>query len=277
MRRNRRPQRGAVPLQPQVQKASVKERLASVPWQQVLYLVKLLWRHAVAVVGLGFLLWVFLSLPNFFTHYQVKEVTVEGVTDQRRVDMVHEHLKQVLSTENFFSLALEDLHQDLEDFGWVAHVDIRRQWPGVLRLQFKEIQPVAVWNDNRLISVEGKRFEGVDKYNITHLPKLFGPEHQYDEVLAMYQHMSGIVAKAGFNITNINVDARFTTTLTLNEYTEVVVDRHHNMNKLQRFVGLYQRTLGNNEQPVKRVDLRYADGMAVTWGDAFTATEKRGS
>lgn len=274
MRRSRRPQRGAVPLQPQAPKVSVVERVNSVPWNDIGHQFSLVWRHVLAVVGLVILLWVLISLPRFFTNYQVKEVTVEGVNDQRRIDMVHEQMKQVLRTENFFSLSLEALHDNLQGFGWVEHVEVHRQWPGVLRLKFEEITPVAVWNGERLISAEGTRFKGVDKYDTEQLPSLSGPNSEYDDVLQMYYRMNDILAPAALRISSIDVDARFTAKLTLNESIEVVVDRHHNNSKLERFVGLYQRTLANNDKRIKRVDLRYADGMAVTWGDAV---EKRGS
>jgi len=274
MRRNRKPQRGAVPLQPAEPKVSVVERVASVPWNDIGQQFRLVWRHVAALFGLFVLLWLVVSTPRIFAHYQVKEVRVEGVMDPRRVDMVHEHMKQVLRGENFFSLPLETLHESLQNFGWVEHVDVRRRWPGVVELGFVEIKPVAVWNGERLISEEGTRFVGVDKYDIEQLPKLSGPNGQYDEVLQMYHRMNAILAAADLRITSIAVDARFTAKLTLNKSIDVVVDRHHNDSKLERFVGLYQRTLANNEKPIKRVDLRYADGMAVTSGDA---TEKRGS
>ena len=60
---------------------------------------------------------------------------------------------------------------------------------------------------------------------------------------------------------------RLVADLTLDNQMQVVVDRENYVGKLRRFTRLYRGVLSSDSRGVARVDLRYADGIAVTWRD----------
>ena len=78
--------------------------------------------------------------------------------------------------------------------------------------------------------------------------------------------MSRILQEIGLGIRNVSVNARLTAELTLDNGVVLVVDREQYAHKLRRFVQLYRTVLEADNRALAKVDLRYADGMAVTWG-----------
>lgn len=213
-------------------------------------------------------------LPQVLDSYPVRHIAVEGVTDERRQQEVRLTLSERVSGENFFSMPLGRIHDEVSGIAWVAGVSVRRQWPDKLVLSIEERVPVAVWNERLLVSSAGEPFPGLDKYSLKGLPKLSGPEQRLDEVMSYYHSMSKLLQRVELGIHRMRVDARLTAWLELDNGIEVVVDRERFATKLRRFVRLYQGALGVDSRGLARVDLRYADGMAVEWRDDNASPEK---
>jgi len=205
-------------------------------------------------------------LPRMLDSYPLQAVTVEGVKDARRQQQVQLTLSTLVSGENFFSVSLDALHQEVSALSWVAETEVRRRWPGQLVLKVEERVPVAVWNDELLVASSGEPFRGLDKYSVDALPRLSGPALRLTEVMGYYHSMSRILQEIGLGIRNVSVNARLTAELTLDNGVVLVVDREQYAHKLRRFVQLYRTVLEADNRALARVDLRYADGMAVTWG-----------
>lgn len=225
----------------------------------------------VLVGVLASLIW----LPRFMDQYPIRQVKVEGVNDERRQQEIQVNLSERISGENFFSVPLGRVHEQVSTIPWVAGVSVRRQWPGTLVLSVEERTPVAVWNDALLVSSAGEPFTGLDKYSVESLPKLSGPERRLDEVMAYYHSMSKLLQQVDLGIRSMQVDARLTARLELDNGIVVVVDREAYAHKLRRFVRLYQGALGMDSRGLARVDLRYADGMAVQWREDGTREQQQ--
>ena len=130
-----------------------------------------------------------------------------------------------------------------------------------------ERRPVAVWNETVLISDGGEPFKALKQYDLTGLPHLNGPQQRLEEVMGFYHSMGKMLSRVDLSIRRMDVNARLTARLTLDNDMQLVVDREHYTTKLRRFVRLYRGVLSTDSRQVTRVDLRYADGMAVTWGE----------
>lgn len=213
-------------------------------------------------------------LPQMLDSYPVRQVGVEGVTDQRRQQEVQLTLSEIVSGENFFSVPLGRVHDQVREIAWVAGVSVRRRWPDSLVLRIEERVPVAVWNERLLVSSAGEPFTGLDKYSVDRLPRLSGPEQRLDEVMSYYHSMSKLLQQVELGIHSMKVDARLTAWLELDNGIRLVVDRDEFAAKLRRFVRLYQGALGVDSRGLARVDLRYADGMAVEWRDGNASPEE---
>lgn len=249
--------RGAAP-----RASSVKRQASSVPIRQRLA-AALPWLlvSMVAVVLVAGVIW----LPRVMDHYPIRKVGVDGVHDARRQQQVQTALASLVRDANYFSVPLDAIYRRASSLTWVADVSVRRQWPGTVKLDIKEREPVAVWNESVLVSSNGEPFKALKEYDLAGLPRLDGPEQRLDEVMGFYHSMSKVLRGVNLSIKRMEVNARLTARLTLNNDMLVVVDRENYVSKLRRFVRLYRGVLSTDSRQVARADLRYADGIAVTW------------
>lgn len=222
-----------------------------------------------AVIG------VVIYLPATLDQYPIRSVGVEGVKDERRQAEVRMALSGLVADENFFSVPLAEVFVTARSLEWVADVQVRRSWPDRLVLLIEERVPVAVWNDDQLVSTAGEPFRALKQYSVEGLPRLHGPQERLAAVMDYYHSMSKVLAPVGLQIRRLDVDARLTARLQLDNEIMLVVDRHQYARKLRRFVRMYDGVLSADERGLARVDLRYADGMAVQWRQSSPSTEKR--
>jgi cell division protein FtsQ len=214
-------------------------------------------------------------LPGKLDQYPINSVGVEGVQDNRRQAEVRMALSGLVADENFFSVPLAEVFRTARALEWVADVQVRRSWPDRLVLLIEERVPVAVWNGGLLVSTSGEPFRALQQYNVDGLPHLYGPTERLSAVMDYYHSMSKVLAPVGLQIKRLDVDARLTAKLQLDNGVTLMVDRHQYARKLRRFVRMYDGVLSADERGLTRVDLRYADGMAVQWQQTSPSTDKR--
>ena len=255
--------RGARPLPVKPARKPLAERLSAA--------MPLLLGGVVLLGLIGGLIWV----PGQLDDYPIRRVGVEGVQDERRQAEVRMVLSGLVADENFFSVPLAEVFRTTRSLEWVEDVQVRRAWPDELILTIQERVPVAVWNDDLLVSTSAEPFRALKQYSVDGLPRLSGPQDQLAEVMDYYHSMSKVLAPAGLQIRRLTVDARLTARLELDGDLMLVVDRQQYARKLRRFVRMYEGVLAADERGLARVDLRYADGMAVQWREASPSTDRR--
>lgn len=243
---------------------SLRARLAAaMPWAMLM--------SALLLVG-GFIIF----LPRLLDAWPVNHVKVEGVATEVRQQQLSARLVDLLAGKNFFTVSLNALRDRAAHIDWVASADASRRWPDTLVLSVHERVPVAVWNDNQLISNQGVVFAAFAEYDTSKLPHLNGPAQKVEQVMSYYHSISQALAGLGLGVKRLEVDPRLTARLTLDNGLLVVVDRDNFAFKLQRFAKLYSKVLTHDGRSVKRADLRYADGVAIEFADA-TKTSRKGA
>ncbi|CDZ95852.1 MULTISPECIES: cell division protein FtsQ/DivIB [Pseudomonadaceae] len=194
----------------------------------------------------------------------ISKVSVRG--DLTYVDQlaVQERMAPFVEA-NFFAVDLDGLRQDLEKMPWIAHVEVRRVWPDQVTVHLEEHLPIARWGDEALLNNSGQAFTPNDLARYEHLPQLHGPKRAQQRVMQQYQMLSQMLRPLGFSIERLELRARGSWFVTTGQGVELLLGRDQIVEKMRRFTAIYQQALAQESGKIARIDLRYANGLAVAW------------
>lgn len=184
-----------------------------------------------------------------------------------------EHVERVIEpyvSTRFFQVDLEGLRQELEALPWIAHAQVRRVWPDEVEIVLSEYLPIARWGEDALLNNRGDAypFEAIERYQ--QLPQLLGPERARQTMMQQYQVINQMLRPRGFAIVRLELRERGSWFATLEareggQRIELLLGRDHVVEKVRRFLTIHDKTLKNRIENIARIDLRYANGLAVTW------------
>lgn len=186
--------------------------------------------------------------------------------DLQRVDA--QKLREAVlphAQRGFFAVRLADAQRAVSMLPWVEHAEVRKRWPDVIEVRVVEHRPFARWGDDRLLSEQGRLFPSAGIVLPPSLPRLHGPDSRVADVVALYNESRAMFAPGGHDVRVVGLDSRGSWTLTLSNGTDVVIGSQEARLRLGRFARLMPQLLTQKPQPMRRADLRYTNGFAVTW------------
>lgn len=202
----------------------------------------------------------------------VGRVVVEGdfrFVDQLRVsDLVMAELHEQGDSGNFFALDLTLLQQHLETEVWVDVAQVERRWPDVLVVRVQEHQPIARWSDEGFLNVRGDIIVAAENPELLNLPLLQGEEGKEQDVMAQYQRLSGLLRLRELAISHLQQLATGVWQMQVQGSAgsiEVLLGRDEIVEKMQRMLLVFDSQLQHRHESIKRIDLRYSNGIAVSW------------
>lgn len=193
----------------------------------------------------------------------IKSVVVEGdfnfITKQRATELIGNEIDG-----DFLQLDLMQLKNALLSDPWVEKVTLNRRWPDTLVVKIAEQKPIARWGDG-FLNQRGEiiRVDGAGK--LSGLPWLQGSEADAPEILQQYQDLSQLLRARGLDVIALKCDNKKSWRLTIKNHVEIALGRDQVMEKMRRFVTVYDTHLHNVWMDVKAIDLRYSNGVAVRW------------
>ncbi|QTS83759.1 cell division protein FtsQ/DivIB [Coxiella endosymbiont of Amblyomma nuttalli] len=164
----------------------------------------------------------------------------------------------------FFSLNVSALQLALLSIPWVDNVSLRRVWPNKLEIVIQEQQPIACWDNNALITAEGKIFSPPSDTIPKNLPHLQGPDDSVSLVLKCFRHLNQeLMPLSVVVITALTLSNRYAWSLTLNTHTKVYLGRENIDQRFKQLVHLYPSVISSHENQIDHIDLRYPNGLAI--------------
>jgi len=228
--------------------------------------------RAAFLAGLLFFLLVLVGL--YYGGLRIKD----WLTDQKRLPMSElvvlgerkyvsdDEVRQVLlaipESQNFFTLDVDQLQENLESLPWVYSASIRKRWPDRLKVFLKEQTVSAYWNEEDLLNKEGKVFHAPQDKIAEQLVYLYGPDQSSVEVLEVYRQLESLLTLNGFNIEALELTHRYAWNIQLKQGIELKLGREQRVDRVQRFIDIYPLL---DAEKVAYVDLRYDTGVAVGW------------
>lgn len=199
-----------------------------------------------------------------FLDRPIAQVQVEGAFRYADKTQVEQLIAQALN-DNFLRLDLAQVRARLERNPWVERAAIQRQWPDTLRVRIHEQHPIARWGESGFLNRKGDiiRVDSLEK--LTHLPWLDGHDEDATKVMRHYLEVGELLRARGLVLKSFKCDARKSWEMRVGDEIRIMIGRDAMMEKVQRFLAVYDLVLHERWQEVASVDLRYHSGVAVGW------------
>ncbi len=165
----------------------------------------------------------------------------------------------------FFGVDVEGIRRALLDEPWVREVSVRRVWPDTLQVTVREQVPVARWGRRALINGAGELFRPDPATIPPRLVQLDGPAGSQREALERMRALQALLQPLGLALARLQMDRRGAWSFRLQGGPRVMVGRGDFEPRVLRLVRIWPRVLQPRAAEIERIDLRYANGLAVRY------------
>jgi cell division protein FtsQ len=247
---------------------------ARLPKTNFAFLKSLFWPVLLVALGFGTYEGAQRLLP--YADRPISKIAVQGDLSYISQQAVQQRIAPFVAA-SFFTIDLAGMRTELEQMPWIAHAEVRRVWPDQVVIRLEEQLPVARWGDESLLNNQGQAFTPRELANYEHLPQLFGPQRAQQKVMQQYQVLSQMLRPLGFSIARLELRDRGSWFLTTGAGSagpgiELLLGRGNQVEKMRRFIAIYDKTLKEQITNIARIDLRYANGLAVGWREPVAPT-----
>jgi len=199
-----------------------------------------------------------------FLERPLSSVTVEGeflyVSKERTSELISAELD-----DDFLQLDLMHLKRVLENDPWVEYASLGRRWPDTLLVRIVEQKPIARWGENGFMNQRGEIIHVDSMAGLDGLPALYGAEADANMLMQQYQDLSRLLRSRGLEIIALRCDDKQSWRMTLKNDIEVVIGRDQVIEKMRRFITVYDQYLSRYWMDINVIDVRYTNGIAVQW------------
>lgn len=191
-------------------------------------------------------------------------ITIQGEFNYLSGDKIQKVIEEHMEGD-FVDMDLKKIKASIERHPWVERVSLKRIWPDSMVVDVTEQKPIARWGKSGFINQYGEIIEIGENAMLAHLPVLYGAENNSREITSTYLGMAEALSGRGLMLSGIQVDSTLSWEIVLNKDFLVALGREDILERLRRFLDIYQHQMGEEKHKLKRVDMRYDSGMAVEW------------
>ena len=195
---------------------------------------------------------------------QIQFVNINGnLMETNRIDFKNIIRKRIAG--GFFRVPMDQLEQELAKLPWVYRVNLERFWPNTLAVKIYEQNPIARWGDVGLMNAYGEVFfpESTDTY--ASLPLLFGEQVRAKYLASVFEYCMQKLRPLNLQLRGLFEDGRQSKHLVFSNGLVLAIGGGDVNEKITRFIIAYEQYLSPHLAEVKKIDLRYTNGLAVEW------------
>lgn len=196
-----------------------------------------------------------------------RQVMVEGELERLSRDALVQQAAASIDG-GFFALDLAAVETALGASPWIRSVSLRRHWPDTLVVTVEEQVPVARWGDRALLNRYGELFVPAPAEMPEGLALLIGQPGREVDLMRRFLAVRTTLADAGLVPRVLGEDARHSWYVELLDGTRIHMGRQADDGRLDRLVRAWPQLSAYRAETVRRIDLRYTNGLALSWGDS---------
>jgi len=113
------------------------------------------------ILSIAILIGIYLNIKNIDDrniYFPIKNISIESIIININKDDVFEKSKNYLDSKSFFNFKINILKKEIEKVSWVKSADIRRVYPGEIKIYIEEHIPIAIWNNESYMNNIGDIF-----------------------------------------------------------------------------------------------------------------------
>ncbi|WP_239351703.1 cell division protein FtsQ/DivIB [Snodgrassella communis] len=163
---------------------------------------------------------------------------------------------------NIFTVNVSAAQVELAKQPWVAKVQVKRIWPDTVQFDIKERVPVARWNTQQLVDMDGRIFDAAAQEQLPLLVGNIGSARYMTVHLLTFENL---LQPTGLHVQELQLSDRSAWQLILTNGITLRLGREKVEQRLASFVWAWQQVLQNQASNIDYVDLRYSDGFALRY------------
>jgi cell division protein FtsQ len=217
------------------------------------------------LVGLGWVVRQETSGERPITHYELTAPLNQ---------LAYSEVEAVLAPymgRSFWTVELNKIQSELVRLDWVDQALVKRSWPNRLKISVQEQVPVARWSDTGLVNQKGEVFFPRNLQAFEQLASISGRIERSAELLRQLGAFQSLMNGLSWSIASLEEVSEGVWRIQVLDGPTVVVDSHHPMKKMQRFIAAYPAVKESFRKSAQVYDLRYSNGFAVKLAQGMDA------
>lgn len=198
----------------------------------------------------------------------IKHVRIGGELKYVTREEISESLSQLVDT-GYFSMDTDGIIKQVTAIEWINKARIRRVWPDTIVLTLDEHQPAAVWNEKALLNVNGEVFTPIFDQTLLALPSLSGIDSNSQKVLAELRKINQSIKSIGLEVSVLNLAEHGSWSAAMSNGIKISIGHQSPEKKIHKSLKLLASLEGSLVEHLDEIDLRYPNGVSVTWKDGY--------
>lgn len=196
--------------------------------------------------------------------FPIKQIEIYGNVEKQDAAKIQSTISPFLN-KNFFTVNVEKIQAVLQKINWIEKVNIQKKWPNRLIIYIIYAYPVATLNDKFFLNSLAEPTLNAQNIKNESLPKLYGNKKDTILMLQNLKKITKNLAEINIKVIIINCKDSFDWVVTCDNDMKIHLDTAYGLTRLQQFVKVYNKITNLNHKHPLIVDLRYNDGLAITW------------
>ena len=198
-------------------------------------------------------------------YFPIKNVSIESkIINVSKYD-VFEKSKNYLDSKSFFNFKINILKKEIEKVPWVKSADIRRVYPGKIKIYIQEHTPIAIWNNKSYMNDVGDIFLIQDiKKN---LPVIISNQSRNKIMFLYFSLLLKYISDYNFDIEIKKIVENDIRSLSAHFSSGIIVKFGSKDigNKIHAFVKIYNTLNSSDLEKIGYIDMRYSNGFSIGW------------
>jgi cell division protein FtsQ len=198
-------------------------------------------------------------------YFPIKEISIESKIINTSKDDVFEKSKNYLNSKSFFNFKINILKKEIEKVPWVKSADIRRVYPGKIKIYIEEHAPIAIWNNKSYMNDVGDIFLIQDiKKN---LPVIISNQSGNKIMFLYFTLLLKYISDYNFDMEIKKIEENDIRSLSAHFSSGIIVKFGSKdiRNKIHAFVKIYNTLNSSDLEKIGYIDMRYSNGFSIGW------------